>query len=57
MVVPGEIVITEIMYNPDGPTLGEDDLFEGNFILEPRAEICKQHMEVYPVQFELYTFP
>ncbi len=28
MVVPGDIVITEIMYNPDGPTLGIDDQFE-----------------------------
>ncbi|MEN8209841.1 MAG: lamin tail domain-containing protein [Candidatus Fermentibacteria bacterium] len=28
MAVPGDIVITEIMYNPDGPTLGADDQYE-----------------------------
>lgn len=28
MVAPGDIVISEIMYNPDGPTLGDDDDFE-----------------------------
>ena len=28
MVAPGDIVISEIMYNPDGPTLGNDDHFE-----------------------------
>ena len=25
---PGDVVISEIMYNPDGQTLGEDDLYE-----------------------------
>ncbi len=28
LVMPGDIVISEIMYNPDGPTLGNDDSFE-----------------------------
>jgi len=28
MVVPGDLVISEIMYNPDGPTLGIDDQYE-----------------------------
>ncbi len=28
LVAPGDIVISEIMYNPDGPTLGPDDQFE-----------------------------
>ena len=28
MVVPGDLVISEIMYNPDGPTLGIDDRYE-----------------------------
>ncbi len=28
MVAPGDIVISEIMYNPDGPTLGADDQYE-----------------------------
>ena len=28
MVAPGDIVISEIMYNPDGPTLGDDDHYE-----------------------------
>ncbi|MCD4702561.1 MAG: lamin tail domain-containing protein [Candidatus Aegiribacteria sp.] len=28
MVVPGDIIISEIMYNPDGPTLGADDQYE-----------------------------
>ena len=43
MVAPGEIVITEIMYNPDGPTLGEDDLFEW-------VELCNRGTE--PIQLE-----
>ncbi len=43
MVAPGEIVITEIMYNPDGPTLGEDDLFEW-------IELCNLSAE--PIQLE-----
>ncbi|OPL20099.1 MAG: hypothetical protein AVO35_01195 [Candidatus Aegiribacteria sp. MLS_C] len=28
LVAPGDLVISEIMYNPDGPTLGDDDCFE-----------------------------
>ena len=28
MVAPGDIVISEIMYNPDGPTLGADEQYE-----------------------------
>ncbi|MCK4806953.1 MAG: lamin tail domain-containing protein [Candidatus Aegiribacteria sp.] len=28
LVAPGDIVISEIMYNPDGPTLGIDDRYE-----------------------------
>ena len=28
LVAPGDIVISEIMYNPDGPTLGADDQYE-----------------------------
>lgn len=28
LVAPGDIVISEIMYNPDGPTLGDDDTYE-----------------------------
>ncbi len=28
LVVPGDLVISEIMYNPDGPTLGDDDQYE-----------------------------
>lgn len=43
MVVPGEIVITEMMYNPDGPTLGEDDLFEW-------VELCNRGTE--PIQLD-----
>lgn len=43
MVVPGEIVITEIMYNPDGPTLGDDDLFEW-------VELCNLGAE--PIQLD-----
>ena len=43
MVAPGEIVITELMYNPDGPTLGEDDLFEW-------VELCNRGTE--PIQLE-----
>ncbi len=43
MVAPGEIVITEIMYNPDGPTLGDDDLFEW-------VELCNLGAE--PIQLE-----
>ena len=43
MVAPGDIVITEIMYNPDGPTLGEDDLFEW-------VELCNRGAE--PIQLE-----
>ncbi|MCK4506717.1 MAG: lamin tail domain-containing protein [Candidatus Aegiribacteria sp.] len=43
MVAPGEIVITEIMYNPDGPTLGEDDLFEW-------VELCNRGTE--PIQLD-----
>ena len=42
-VIPGEIVITEIMYNPDGPTLGEDDLFEW-------VELCNLGIE--PIQLD-----
>lgn len=43
MVAPGDIVITEIMYNPDGPTLGDDDLFEW-------VELCNLGAE--PIQLE-----
>lgn len=43
MVAPGEIVITELMYNPDGPTLGEDDLFEW-------VELCNRGTE--PIQLD-----
>lgn len=28
LIAPGDIVLSEIMYNPDGPTLGEDEFFE-----------------------------
>lgn len=28
IAAPGDVVISEIMYNPDGQTLGEDDLYE-----------------------------
>jgi hypothetical protein len=28
LIAPGDIVISEIMYNPDGPTLGDDDTHE-----------------------------
>jgi hypothetical protein len=28
LAAPGDVVISEIMYNPDGPTLGDDDSFE-----------------------------
>ncbi len=43
MVAPGDIVISEIMYNPDGPTLGDDDLFEW-------VELCNLGAE--PIQLE-----
>lgn len=43
MVAPGDIVITEIMYNPDGPTLGDDDLFEW-------VELC--NLSIEPIQLE-----
>ncbi len=43
LVAPGDIVITEIMYNPDGPTLGSDDLFEW-------VELCNLGIE--PLQME-----
>ena len=43
MVLPGDIVLSEIMYNPDGPTLGADDSFEW-------VELCNLSPE--PVQLE-----
>ena len=43
LVLPGDIVITEIMYNPDGPTLGSDDLYEW-------VELC--NIGIDPVQLD-----
>lgn len=43
LVSQGDIVITEIMYNPDGPTLGSDDLFEW-------VELCNIGLD--PIQLD-----
>lgn len=43
MVAPGDIVICEIMYNPDGPTLGADDRYEW-------IELC--NVGVIPLQLD-----
>jgi hypothetical protein len=43
MISSGDIVISEIMYNPDGPTLGADEQYEW-------VELC--NTGVLPVQLE-----
>ncbi|MCD4774425.1 MAG: lamin tail domain-containing protein [Candidatus Aegiribacteria sp.] len=43
IAAPGDIVISEIMYNPDGPTLGPDDRYEW-------IELC--NVGVIPLQLD-----
>ena len=43
LVAPGDLVISEIMYNPDGPTLGADDQYEW-------VELC--NVGIVPLQLE-----